>query len=95
MLRSGAGWYRQLKQALASHAVVDQGIGVLTVLGRTEPCQGFTVLREISQHTTVKLSAGRGTVPQARPGGAARPPAGGTARGLARHGAGPLPAPVG
>ncbi len=48
---------RQLRQALASHAVVDQAIGVLMVLSRIAPHDGFTVLREISQHTNIKLSA--------------------------------------
>ncbi|AGF61029.1 ANTAR domain-containing protein [Streptomyces olivaceoviridis] len=48
---------RQLHQALASHAVVDQAIGVLTVLGQIAPTDGFTVLREASQHTNIKLSA--------------------------------------
>ncbi|MEV8066559.1 ANTAR domain-containing protein [Streptomyces sp. NPDC085995] len=47
----------QLKRALASHAVVDQAIGVLTALGRVSPGDGFTVLREVSQHANVKLSA--------------------------------------
>ncbi|MFE9455053.1 ANTAR domain-containing protein [Streptomyces sp. NPDC006739] len=47
---------RQLQQALASHAVVDQAIGVLTVLGRIPPGDGFTVLREVSQHTNIKLA---------------------------------------
>lgn len=47
---------RQLKQALTSHAAVDQAIGVLTVLGRISPVDGFTVLRETSQHTNVRLS---------------------------------------
>jgi hypothetical protein len=46
---------RQLQQALTSHAVVDQAIGVLTVLGQIPPCDGFTVLREVSQHTNIKL----------------------------------------
>lgn len=46
---------RQLRQALASHAAVDQAIGVLTVLGQISPCEGFSVLREISQHTNTKL----------------------------------------
>ncbi|CAL9497830.1 ANTAR domain-containing protein [Streptomyces sp. enrichment culture] len=48
---------RQLERALASHATVDRAIGVLTVLGRISPDDGFTVLREISQHTNVRLSA--------------------------------------
>ncbi|MEU0030894.1 ANTAR domain-containing protein [Streptomyces sp. NPDC006335] len=47
---------RQLRQALASHAVVDQAIGVLTVLGQIPPGDGFTVLREVSQHTNIKLT---------------------------------------
>jgi hypothetical protein len=47
---------RQLQQALASHALVDQAIGVLTVLGQISPSDGFTVLREASQHTNIKLS---------------------------------------
>ncbi|MFJ4584242.1 ANTAR domain-containing protein [Streptomyces echinatus] len=47
---------RQLHQALASHAVVDQAIGVLTILGQITPQDGFTVLRETSQHTNTKLS---------------------------------------
>jgi AmiR/NasT family two-component response regulator len=47
---------RQLQQALASHAVVDQAIGALTVLGQLPPCDGFTVLREVSQHTNIKLT---------------------------------------
>ncbi|MEU1535927.1 ANTAR domain-containing protein [Streptomyces fagopyri] len=47
---------RQLRQALASHATVDQAIGVLTVLGRIWPQDGFTVLREVSPHTTTKLT---------------------------------------
>ncbi|MFJ9149103.1 ANTAR domain-containing protein [Streptomyces sp. NPDC102270] len=47
---------RQLQQALASHAVIDQAIGVLTVLGQIPPADGFAVLREISQHTNIKLT---------------------------------------
>ncbi|MFJ6000456.1 ANTAR domain-containing protein [Streptomyces sp. NPDC092370] len=47
---------RQLRQALASLAVVDQAIGVLVVLGHVHPDDGFTVLRDISQHTNTKLS---------------------------------------
>jgi hypothetical protein len=48
---------RQLRQALASHAMVDQPIGVLVILGHVHPDDGFTVLREVSQHTNIKLSA--------------------------------------
>lgn len=46
----------QLRQAIPAHAVVDQAIGVLTTLGQITPDDGFTVLREISQHTNIKLS---------------------------------------
>ncbi|MFF8974156.1 ANTAR domain-containing protein [Streptomyces sp. NPDC014995] len=45
----------QLKEAIASHAVVDQAIGVVVALGRMTPDEGWTVLREVSQHTNIKL----------------------------------------
>ncbi|MER6564121.1 ANTAR domain-containing protein [Streptomyces sp. NPDC001027] len=45
----------QLKEAVASHAVVDQAIGVVVALGRMTPEEGWAVLREVSQHTNVKL----------------------------------------
>ncbi|WP_037677387.1 ANTAR domain-containing protein [Streptomyces griseus] len=45
----------QLRQALASHAVIDQAIGVVIAVGRLRPEQGWDVLREISQHTNTKL----------------------------------------
>ncbi|PZH10083.1 ANTAR domain-containing protein [Streptomyces sp. NTH33] len=45
----------QLKEAVTSHAVVDQAIGMVVVLGRITPDQGWTVLKEVSQHTNVKL----------------------------------------
>ncbi|MGW7049017.1 ANTAR domain-containing protein [Streptomyces avermitilis] len=45
----------QLKEAVTSHAVVDQAIGVLVALGRVTPDQGWAVLREVSQHTNIKL----------------------------------------
>ncbi|MEU4486644.1 ANTAR domain-containing protein [Streptomyces purpurascens] len=48
---------RQMQQAVVSHAVVDQAIGVLVALGQISPHDGFTVLREDSQHTNIKLSA--------------------------------------
>ena len=47
---------RQLHRALASHAVIDQAIGVLTLMGQIAPQDGFTVLREVSQHTNTKLT---------------------------------------
>ncbi|MFC4508239.1 MULTISPECIES: ANTAR domain-containing protein [Streptomyces] len=45
----------QLKEAVASHAVVDQAIGVVVALGRVTPDEGWVVLREVSQHTNIKL----------------------------------------
>ncbi|MEU3663905.1 ANTAR domain-containing protein [Streptomyces sp. NPDC032940] len=46
---------RQLKEAVVSHAVVDQAIGMVVVLGRVTPDEGWTVLKEVSQHTNIKL----------------------------------------
>ncbi|MEU2228174.1 ANTAR domain-containing protein [Streptomyces sp. NPDC012751] len=45
----------QLKEAMTSHAVVDQAIGMVVALGRVTPDQGWQVLREVSQHTNIKL----------------------------------------
>jgi AmiR/NasT family two-component response regulator len=45
----------QLRQAVASHAVVDQAIGVVVAVGHLRPEQGWEVLREISQRTNTKL----------------------------------------
>ncbi|WP_079142364.1 ANTAR domain-containing protein [Streptomyces sp. LUP30] len=45
----------QLRRAVDSHAVVDQAIGVLIAVHRIPPDAGFEVLREVSQHTNVKL----------------------------------------
>ncbi|ARP73639.1 ANTAR domain-containing protein [Streptomyces pluripotens] len=45
----------QLKEAVASHAVVDQAIGMVVALGRVSPEQGWEVLKEVSQHTNIKL----------------------------------------
>ncbi|MEU9918346.1 ANTAR domain-containing protein [Streptomyces sp. NPDC051001] len=47
----------QLLRAIASHAVVDQAIGALVMMARISPEDGFTVLREVSQHTNTKLSS--------------------------------------
>ncbi|MER5201327.1 ANTAR domain-containing protein [Streptomyces sp. NPDC002755] len=47
----------QLRYAVGSHAVVDQAIGVLVVIHRIPPAEGFEVLREVSQHTNIKLHA--------------------------------------
>ncbi|MEU6273249.1 ANTAR domain-containing protein [Streptomyces populi] len=46
---------RQLKEAVTSHAVVDQAIGMVVALGRVSPDQGWAVLKEVSQHTNIKL----------------------------------------
>ncbi|CAL9348294.1 ANTAR domain-containing protein [Streptomyces sp. enrichment culture] len=46
---------RQLKEAVVSHAVVDQAIGVVVVLGGVSPDEGWIVLKEVSQHTNTKL----------------------------------------
>jgi hypothetical protein len=45
----------QLKEAVVSHAVVDQAIGMIVALGRLTPDQGWEVLKEVSQHTNIKL----------------------------------------
>ncbi|MEV0471873.1 ANTAR domain-containing protein [Streptomyces prunicolor] len=45
----------QLRQAVAGHATVDQAIGVLAAVHRIPPAAGFAVLREVSQHTNIKL----------------------------------------
>ncbi len=45
----------QLKEAVTSHAVVDQAIGMMVALGRVTPEQGWEVLRDVSQHTNIKL----------------------------------------
>ncbi|WP_093479814.1 MULTISPECIES: ANTAR domain-containing protein [unclassified Streptomyces] len=45
----------QLKEAVASHAVVDQAIGMMVAFGRVSPDQGWEVLKDVSQHTNIKL----------------------------------------
>lgn len=45
----------QLKEAVASHAVVDQAIGMVVALGRITPDEGWQVLKDVSQHTNIKL----------------------------------------
>jgi len=45
----------QLKQAVRSHAIVDQAIGVIVALGQLTPDQGWDVLRATSQNTNIKL----------------------------------------
>lgn len=45
----------QLQEAIVSHTVVDHAIGVVITLGGLRTDQGFEVLREVSQHTNIKL----------------------------------------
>ncbi|MFJ9733603.1 ANTAR domain-containing protein [Streptomyces sp. NPDC101171] len=45
----------QLRQAVASHATIDQAIGVLVCLHQLSPADGFTVLRVTSQFANTKL----------------------------------------
>ncbi|MFF4799877.1 ANTAR domain-containing protein [Streptomyces sp. NPDC001351] len=45
----------QLEQAVSSHAVVDQAIGALVVLGRIAPEEAWRALRDVSQRTNTKL----------------------------------------
>ncbi|MEV0976203.1 ANTAR domain-containing protein [Streptomyces sp. NPDC049915] len=45
----------QLKQAVVSHAVVDQAIGVVIARGRLPPESAWDVLKDVSQHTNTKL----------------------------------------
>ncbi|MEU0671338.1 ANTAR domain-containing protein [Streptomyces sp. NPDC006172] len=47
----------QLRRAVASHAIVDQAIGVLVCIGQISPDDGFSVLRNVSQHTNIKVVA--------------------------------------
>ncbi|WP_413759311.1 ANTAR domain-containing protein [Streptomyces sp. MMBL 11-3] len=45
----------QLHEAVRSHAVVDQAIGVVIATGRLRPEQGWNALVGVSQHTNIKL----------------------------------------
>ncbi|MEU9247014.1 ANTAR domain-containing protein [Streptomyces sp. NPDC048385] len=45
----------QLQQAIISHAVIDQAIGVVITVGGLGPEQGCEVLKEVSQVTNTKL----------------------------------------
>ncbi|MFK0173709.1 ANTAR domain-containing protein [Streptomyces sp. NPDC090306] len=47
---------QQLRQALATHAVVDQAVGVVVALGRVSADDGIAVLREVSRRTSTALS---------------------------------------
>ncbi|MGV9253482.1 ANTAR domain-containing protein [Streptomyces sp. NPDC003697] len=45
----------QLQRALTSHAVIDQAIGAVVVVGRIPPDDAWLVLRDVSQRTNTKL----------------------------------------
>ncbi|WP_149179713.1 ANTAR domain-containing protein [Streptomyces sp. TRM49041] len=45
----------QLEQAVVSHAVIDQAIGVVVTVGRMSPSEAWDVLREVSMCTNIKL----------------------------------------
>ncbi|GAB2728131.1 ANTAR domain-containing protein [Streptomyces bullii] len=45
----------QLEQAVDSHAVIDQAIGVVVAVGGMSPAEAWDVLRETSMCTNVKL----------------------------------------
>ena len=63
----------QLRRALASHAVVDQAIGVLRAVYGLSSEQAWDVLERVSQHANIKLRgvaahvvrwSGRGGLPE-------------------------------
>ncbi|QEU97913.1 ANTAR domain-containing protein [Streptomyces kanamyceticus] len=45
----------QLQQAVQSHAIVDQAIGLLVGLGQITPAEAWDALREVSMNTNTKL----------------------------------------
>ncbi|AKJ15236.1 antitermination regulator [Streptomyces incarnatus] len=45
----------QLRQAVSSHAVIDQAIGAVVVLGQIAPEEAWRALRDVSQRTNTKL----------------------------------------
>lgn len=45
----------RLQTAITSHAAIDQAVGVVIALGGLCPRQGFAVLKDVSQHTNLKL----------------------------------------
>ncbi|MEU6323354.1 ANTAR domain-containing protein [Streptomyces sp. NPDC047009] len=60
----------QLRRAVASHAIIDQAIGVVVVLGQIPPEEGWRVLRDVSQRTNIKLRTVAEHVLQFAQGGA-------------------------
>ncbi|MBV2356732.1 ANTAR domain-containing protein [Streptomyces sp. J2-1] len=47
----------QLRRAVTSHAVIDQAVGAVVVLGRIAPEEAWRALRDTSQTTNTKLRA--------------------------------------
>ncbi|MGW7524161.1 ANTAR domain-containing protein [Streptomyces sp. NPDC054783] len=45
----------QLRRAVSSHAVIDQAIGAVLVLGQIAPEEAWRALRDVSQRTNTKL----------------------------------------
>ncbi|MFE2990633.1 ANTAR domain-containing protein [Streptomyces sp. NPDC059262] len=45
----------QLERVVASHADVDQVIGVILIVGKITPAETWDVLREVSMRTNTKL----------------------------------------
>ncbi|MFI5662768.1 ANTAR domain-containing protein [Streptomyces sp. NPDC051684] len=45
----------QLKEAVTSHAEVDQAIGVVIAVGGVTPAEAWDVLREVSMRTNTRL----------------------------------------
>ncbi|MFJ7073502.1 ANTAR domain-containing protein [Streptomyces sp. NPDC098781] len=45
----------QLRQAVLSHAIVDQAMGVVIAYGGVRPETAWDVLKEVSQNTNIKL----------------------------------------
>ncbi|MGW9032730.1 ANTAR domain-containing protein [Streptomyces sp. NPDC055722] len=45
----------QLQHAVTSHAVIDQAMGALVVLGQIPPADAWRALQEVSQRTNTKL----------------------------------------
>ncbi|MEU0333964.1 ANTAR domain-containing protein [Streptomyces sp. NPDC006193] len=46
---------QQLRRAVTSHAVIDQAIGAVVLLGRIAPEEAWRALRDVSQRTNTKL----------------------------------------
>ncbi|MGW2938732.1 ANTAR domain-containing protein [Streptomyces sp. NPDC001156] len=45
----------QLQHAVTSHAIIDQAMGALVVLGQIPPDEAWRALRDVSQRTNTKL----------------------------------------